>query len=65
MNQKDIEHLKNMLVQAGSDIRIFLVKIADRYHNLETLEFLPKQKRYRIARETQEIYLPIVNFLSI
>lgn len=65
MNKKDIENLKQSLVSVGEDIRIFLVKIADRYHNLETLEFLPKQKRYRIARETLEIYLPIVNFLSI
>lgn len=65
MNKKDIENLKKSLVLAGNDIRVFLVKIADRYHNLETLDFLPKQKRYRIAKETQEIYLPIVNFLSI
>lgn len=65
MNKKDIENLKQSLVSVGDDIRIFLVKIADRFHNLETLEYLPKNKRYRIARETQEIYLPIVNFLSI
>jgi GTP pyrophosphokinase len=65
MNKKDIENLKQSLVSVGDDIRIFLVKIADRYHNLETLEYLAKNKRYRIARETQEIYLPIVNFLSI
>jgi len=65
MNNKDIENLKQSLVSVGDDIRIFLVKIADRFHNLETLEFLPKNKRYRIARETQEIYIPIVNFLSI
>ena len=65
MNKKDIENLKQSLVSVWDDIRIFLVKIADRYHNLETLEYLAKNKRYRIARETQEIYLPIVNFLSI
>ncbi len=65
MNKKDIEDLKHSLVSAWTDIRIFLIKIADRFHNLETLDFLPKQKRYRIAKETQEIYLPIVNFLSI
>ncbi|MGE4444387.1 MAG: HD domain-containing protein [Candidatus Altimarinota bacterium] len=65
MNKKDIENLKQSLVSVGDDIRIFLVKIADRFHNLETLEYLPKKKRYRIACETKEIYLPIVNFLSI
>jgi len=65
MNKKDIENLKKSLVLVWNDIRIFLVKIADRLHNLQTLNFLPKQKRYRIAKETEEIYLPIVNFLSI
>ncbi|MDP5039141.1 MAG: HD domain-containing protein [Candidatus Gracilibacteria bacterium] len=65
MTQKDIENLKSQIVKAGDDIRIFLVKIADRYHNLETLNYLPKEKRYRIAKETQEVYIPIVNFLSI
>lgn len=65
MNKKDIENLKKNLVLAWNDIRIFLIKIADRYHNLETLNYLQKQKRYRIARETQEIYLPIVNFLWV
>ncbi|MDD5770082.1 MAG: HD domain-containing protein [Candidatus Gracilibacteria bacterium] len=65
MNKKDIENLKKALVSAGNDIRVFLVKIAGRFHNLETLDFLPKQKRYRIAMETQEIYLPIIDFLSI
>lgn len=65
MNKKDIEDLKQSLVSVWDDIRIFLVKIADRYHNLETLDFIPKAKRYRIAKETQEIYLPIVNFLWI
>lgn len=65
MTSKEIENLKKSIVLAWNDIRIFLVKIADRYHNMETLDFLPKEKRYRIARETEEIYLPILNFLSI
>jgi len=65
MSKQEVEKLKLSLVSVWDDIRIFLVKIADRFHNLETLDFLPKQKRYRIARETEEIYLPIVNFLSI
>lgn len=65
MNKREVENLKKNLILAGNDVRIFLVKLADRYHNLQTLECLPKQKRYRIAKETEEIYLPIVNFLSI
>lgn len=65
MTKKEVEELKQSLVLAWDDIRIFLIKIADRFHNLQTLQHLPKQKRYRIARETEEVYLPIVNFLSI
>lgn len=65
MSKDEVELLKNKLVTVWDDIRIFLVKIADRYHNLETLEFHSKEKSYRIAKETQEVYIPIVNFLSI
>lgn len=65
MSKAEIDDLKSQIVMAWNDIRIFLVKIADRYHNLETLDFLKKELRYRIAKETQEVYLPIVNFLSI
>lgn len=65
MSPEEIQTLKSSLVWVGDDIRIFLVKLADRLHNLETLEFHPKQKRYRIAKETEEIYIPIANFLSI
>lgn len=65
MTPVEVEILKKNLVSAGDDIRIFLIKIAERLHNLETLHFLPKEKRYRIAKESEEIYLPILNFLSI
>ncbi|MBW7954198.1 bifunctional (p)ppGpp synthetase/guanosine-3',5'-bis(diphosphate) 3'-pyrophosphohydrolase [Candidatus Gracilibacteria bacterium] len=65
MNSKDILNLKKELINIGDDIRIYLIKIVDRLHNLKTLDHLPKQKRYRIAKETKEIYIPIANFLSI
>lgn len=65
MTKQEVDDLKSQIVMAWNDIRIFLVKIADRYHNLETLDHLKKELRYRIAKETQEVYLPIVNFLSI
>lgn len=65
MNKSEIDDLKKSLLLVWNDIRIFLIKIADRLHNLQTLEFLSKEKRYRIAKETEEIYIPIINFLSI
>lgn len=65
MSKEEVDTLRKSLVSVWEDIRIFLIKIADRLHNLETLEFLPKSKRYRIAKETEQIYIPIINFLSI
>lgn len=65
MTKEEINDLKKSLIMIWNDIRIFLIKIADRLHNLKTLEYLPKNKRYRIAKETEEIYIPMVNFLSI
>jgi len=65
MGKDEIEDVKKHLMLVGDDIRIFLVKIASRLHILRGLESYSKDKRYRIARETQEIYIPIVNFLSI
>ncbi len=59
------EDLRKMFVSIAHDIRIILIKFADRYHNLETLDVLPVDKRYRIAREVLEIYCPIADRLGI
>jgi GTP pyrophosphokinase len=63
--ERYVENLRKMFVAMASDIRVILIKFADRLHNLQTLDALPPRKRVRVALESLEIYAPIANRLGM
>lgn len=62
---REMEYIRKMLMTMGDDVRVVIVKLADRLHNMRTLGYMPQHKQQTVAQETNDIFAPLANRLGI
>lgn len=65
VDEPNVENLRKMFVTMASDLRVIVIKLCDRWHNMSTLDGVSDHKRLRIAKETMDVYVPIASRLGI
>ena len=63
--EKQVGNFMKMLLSVAQDMRVIIIKFADRLHNMETIKHMPRIKRHRIAVETRDIYVPLAHRLGM
>ncbi len=65
MAQNEADSMRRLIIAMGNDLRVIFIKLADRLHNMRTIEFLKPERQFKMATETKEIFIPIAEIIGL